>query len=145
MSTTRGLHPETRPQRDGRPGHWSVPPPMADQVEYRDAPMRAVGKGLAWTVFALLLIVAGVLVFASAIKSRAPLMAGPAKARFHAPAPSLQVAAPADRVALERAHRGPDKAAIGRAMDEVVQQGWGDSTPPPGRDEVAMHRAEAGR
>jgi hypothetical protein len=34
---------------------------------------------------------------------------------------------------------------IAAAMDRVVKQGWGDSTPPPSRPEVAMHRAEAGR
>jgi len=142
---TRGLHPETRPQREGRPGHWSVPPPGAEQVEHRDAPMGAVGKGIAWILAGLLAIVAAVLVFTSAIKPRTPLMAGTAEKRFHTPAPPLLVAAPADRHALERAHKGPGEAAIERAMEQVVQQGWGDTGPPPGRDTVAMHRAEAGR
>jgi hypothetical protein len=141
MSMTRGLHPETMPQRQGEPGHWAVP--AGDEVEYRDAPMRAVGKGIAWIVFALLLIVAAVLVFSSAVRPRASLMAGSAAAGFHAPAPRLQVAAPADRAALEKAHSGPDAAAIEQAMDRVVGQGWGDSAPPPTRPEVAMHRAGA--
>jgi hypothetical protein len=143
MSMPRGLHPETMPQRDGRPGHWSVP--VGDQVEYRDAPMRAVGKGIAWIVFALLLIVGAVLVFTHAIKPRTPLMAAGAEKQFHAPSPPLEVAAPANRIALEKAHAGPGDEAIERAMGAVVRQGWGDATPPPDRDEVAMHRAEAGR
>jgi hypothetical protein len=145
MSMPRGLHPETRPQREGRPGHWLVPLPSADQVEYRDAPMRAVGKGIAWIIVGLLVIVGAVLVFTSAIEPRSPLMAGTAAARFHTPAPPLLVAAPADRAALERAHRGPSEAALKRAVDQVVQQGWGDTSPPPSRRDVAMHRAQAGR
>jgi hypothetical protein len=143
MSDTRGLHPETQPQRAGRPGHWSVP--VGDQVEYRDAPMRAVGKGLGWIVVALLAIVGAVLIVTNASKPRTPLMAGIAAREFHAPGPRLQVSAPTDRAALERAHAGPDDAMIAAAMDRVVKQGWGDSTPPPSRPEVAMHRAEAGR
>jgi hypothetical protein len=72
-------------------------------------------------------------------------MAGTAAARFHTPAPPLLVAAPADRAALERAHRGPSEAALKRAVDQVVQQGWGDTSPPPSRADVAMRRAQAGR
>lgn len=145
MSLPRGLHPETRPQRDGRPGHWAVPPANAEQVEYRDAPMGSVAKGVGWIVFALVVIVGGVLIFTSAIKPRVPLLAGRAAAQFHTPAPPLLVAPQAHRAALERAHRAPGAADIERAMDQVLQQGWGDNAPPPGRPEVAMHRAEAGR
>lgn len=145
MKMTRCLHPETRPQREGRPGHWAVLLPIADQVEYRDAPMRAVGKGIAWIIVALLVIVGAVLILASAIRPRAPLLAGTAAARFHTPAPPLLVAAPAERAALERAHAPPGERAIDQAMDQVVRQGWGDSGPPPGRDGVAMNRAKAGQ
>jgi hypothetical protein len=145
MSMPRGLHPETRPQREGRPGHWSVPLPTAEQVEYRDAPMGAVGKGIAWIIVGLLVIVGAVLIFSSAIKPGTPLMARTAAARFHTPAPPLLVAAPADRLALERAHRAPGGAALDQAMEQVVHQGWGDTAPPPSRPDVAMHRAEAGR
>ena len=143
MSATRGLHPETRPQRRGEPGDWAIP--AGDAIEYRDAPMRAVGKGLAWIVFALVLIVIAVLVFTSATRPRTPLRAASAAARFRAPPPTLQVAAPADRVALEKAHGGPDAAAIEQAMDRVVGEGWGDGSPPPTRPEIAMHRAEEGQ
>jgi hypothetical protein len=143
MSMTRGLHPETMPQRQGEPGDWAVP--VGDEVEYRDAPMRAVGKGLGWIVAVLLLIVAAVLIFTSATRPRTPLTAARAEARFRAPAPTLQVAAPAARAALERDHAGPGAAAIEQAMERVAAHGWGDGAPPPARPEVAMHRAEAGR
>ena len=143
MSMTRGLHPETMPQRQGEPGDWAVP--AGDEVEYRDAPVRAVAKGLAWIVAALLLIVAAVLVFTNATRPRTPLTAASAEAHFRAPAPTLQVAAPADRAALEKDHAGPGAAAIEQAMDRVAAQGWGDGAAPPTRPEVAMHRAEAGR
>jgi hypothetical protein len=105
--------------------------------------MRSVGKGIGWIVFALVAIVAGVLIFTSAIKPRTPLTAGSAAARFSAPAPRLQVAGPPERIALEKAHAGPGEAAIESAMGRVVQQGWGDAAPPPSRDDVAMHRAQA--
>lgn len=145
MRMTRGLHPKTRPQRDGRPGHWAVPLRADDRVEHRDAPMGSVAKGLAWIAAGLLAIVAAVLIFTSAIKPRTPLMAGTAATRFHAPAPPLLVAPQADRAMLERAHAGPGDAAIERAMDAVIRQGWGDTQPPPSRDDVAMSRAKAGR
>jgi hypothetical protein len=145
MTMPRGLHPETRPQREGRPGHWSVLLPTADQVEYRDAPMRAVAKGLAWLVFTVLVIIAVVLIFTSAIKPRAPLLAGTAERRFHPVGPRLLVAPPADRARLERAHSGPSEAAIDRAMEQVLRQGWGDEAAPPGRADVAMRRAGDGR
>ena len=139
MKVTRGLHPETMPQRAGKPDHWTVPQPDAEHVELTDAPMPAVAKGIAWIVTALVMIVGAVLIFTSAIKSRTPLMADNAARAFHAPAPQLQVAAPAARAALERAHRAPSDAA----MDQVVKQGWGDTAPAPGRANVAMGRAGA--
>ena len=145
MNMPRGLHPKTLPQRDGRQAHWAVPLPMADQVEYRDAPMRSLGKGVIGVMVVLAAIIAAVLFFASASKPRSPQLAGTAAAHFHAAGPALEPTPAADREALERAHRGPDEAALDRAMDEVVRQGWGDTAPPPGRADVAMNRAKAGQ
>jgi hypothetical protein len=118
---------------------------MAAQVEYRDVPPRIVAKGIAWLILALLLIVAIVLIFTSAIKPRSPLPADAAKERFRSAGPPLLSAPREERVALEAAHRGPDDAAIERAMDAVVRQGWGEDASAPGRADVAMHRAEAGQ
>jgi hypothetical protein len=145
MSMTRGLHPETMPQRAGIADGWAVPQPDEEQVERSDAPMSSVAKGLGWIVAALVLIIGAVLIFTSAIKPRTPLIARTAEARFRAPAPPLQVAAPADRVELERAHRAPNGSVLDEAVDQVIRQGWGDSAPPPSRQDVAMHRAGAGR
>ena len=89
MKLTRGLHSKTLPQREGRPGHWAVLPPTADQVEYRDAPMRAVTLALVGTMLGLLLIIGGVLVFVGAIKPRTPLSAETAEAHFHPAGPPL--------------------------------------------------------
>ena len=145
MKLTRGVHPQTRPQRDGRPGHWSVLLPTADQVQYSDAPMRAVAITLGCAILLVLTIVGAVLIFASAIKPRTPLLAGTAEAQFRTAGAPLLANPTAHRAALEAAHRGPDDAAIERAMDQMVQQGWGDAAPaaPPGRAAVAMGRAEA--
>lgn len=145
MSMPRGLHPKTLPQREGRPGHWSVLLRTAEHVEQRDAPMLALGKGLAVSVLVLLLIVAGVLAFAGAVRPRSSLHPATAEARFHTAGPPLLASPEDERLALERAHSGPDKAALERGMDAVVQQGWGDAGPPPGRADVAMNRAKAGQ
>jgi hypothetical protein len=141
----RGLHPKTLPQRAGRAGHWSAPLRTADQLEYRDAPMRSLGSGIVGTMIGLLLIVGGVVTFVNAIKPRTPQLAGTAAAHFHTTGPALQIAARADRAAIERAHSAPTDAAIERAMDEVVRRGWDHSYRPPGRADVATRRAEAGQ
>jgi hypothetical protein len=141
----RGLHPKTLPQRDGREGHWSVLPRTSDQVERHDAPMRSMGRGIVGTMIVLLLIVGGVLTLINAIKPRTPQLAGKAHAYFHTASPRLLVSPAADRMMLEKAHRAPGDAAIDRAMDRVVRQGWGDTTPPPNRADVATGRAEVER
>lgn len=145
MTMPRGLHPKTLLQRAGRPGHWSVLLRTAEHVEHRDAPMRSLAKGLAATVVVLLLIVVGVLTFAGAIRPRTASHAAVAEARFHPAGPPLLASPEDERLALERAHAGPDKAALERAMDAAVRQGWGDTAPPPGRADVAMSRAKAGQ
>ncbi len=144
MKLTRGLHPKTRPQREGRPGHWAALLRTANQVEYSDAPMRAVAITLGLAILLVLIVVGGVLIFTSAIKPRTPLMAGTAAAHFKTAGPPLLATPEDQRSALEKAHSGPGDAAIERAMDQVVRQGWGETAPPPGRATVAMGRAKAG-
>jgi hypothetical protein len=136
-----GLHENTRPQRTGRDGAWADP--GDDAFEPRDAPPRWVGLGIAGLIATLVLSVAAVLAFAAAISPRASLHADTARARFHAPAPPLEVDPPTGRVALERAHPAPSGPALDAAMNAVVEQGWGDAAPPPSRADTALKRAEA--
>jgi hypothetical protein len=138
-----GLHENTRPQRKGRDGAWADP--GDDAFEPRDAPPRWVGLGIAGLIATLVLSVAAVLAFAAANRPRASLHADIARARFHAPAPPLEVAPPAGRVALERAHPAPSGPALDAAMRAVVARGWGDAAPPPSRADTALGRAESGQ
>jgi len=138
-----GLHENTRPQRK-KAGHgWADPGDAA--FEPRDAPARWVGVGIAALIGTLVLSVAAVLAFSSMARPRDSLHPGAARARFHTSAPVLEVAPPADRLALERAHPAPGGAALQAAEDAVVARGWVDAAPPPSRADVAMHRAEVGQ
>jgi hypothetical protein len=138
-----GLHENTRPQRQKAEHGWADPGDAA--FEPRDAPARWVGVGIAGLIGILMLSVAAVLAFGSAVRPRESLHAGTAREHFRTSAPVLEVAPPADRLALEKAHPAPTGAALQAAEDAVVAQGWGDAAPPPSRADVAMHRAEAGR
>lgn len=137
-----GLHENTRPQRKGHDGAWANP--GDDAFEPCDAPPKWVGLGIAGLLGVLVLSVGGVLWFAEASKPRVPIEADAARARFHAPAPALEVHPPSDRVALERAHPAPGGPSLDTAIAAVVARGWGEDAPPPGRGETAMQRAEAG-
>lgn len=142
MSMVPGLHPNTRPQRKGEDGNWSVA--ARDAFEARDAPPRWVAAGLAGVITVLLLSVAGALGFVAANKPRVPLPADAAKERFHTAGPPLESAPRADRETLERVHQAPNGPALQATMDAVLRQGWGDSEPPPSRADTALKRAGSG-
>lgn len=143
MSMIPGLHPNTRPQRKREDGDWAVA--GSEAFEGRDAPPRWVALGVAGTLAALLLSVAGALWFVSANKPRVPLLADAAKARFHTAGPPLEAAPRADREALAKAHPAPQGAALNTAEQAVLQQGWGYAGPPASRAGTATKRAEAGQ
>ena len=143
MSMTPGLHPNTRRQRKGEDGDWAVA--GREAFEARDAPPRWVALGVAGTLATLLLSVAGALWFVSANKPRVPLVADAAKASFHTAGPPLEAAPRADRETLAKAHPAPEGAALNAEEQAVLQQGWGDAGPPPGRAGTAIKRAEAGQ
>jgi hypothetical protein len=136
-----GLHPNTRPQRKGHDGAWTVT--REDAFEARDAPPRWVAAGIAGILIVLLLSTGGALWFVAANRPRVPLMADQAQARFSTAGPPLESAPRADRLALARAHPAPRRAALDAAMDSVLRQGWGDTAPPPSRADSALARAEA--
>jgi len=138
-----GLHVNTRPQRKKAEHGWADPGDAA--FEPRDAPMGWIGVGIASLIGTLVLSVALVLAFSSMSRPRDSLHADSARARFHTPAPVLEVAPPTDRLALEKAHPAPAGPALAAAEDAVIQQGWGEAAPPPSHADVAMHRAEAGQ
>ena len=143
MSVVPGLHPNTRPQRKGKPGGWAVAEPTT--FETRDAPPRWVALGLAGTLALLVLSVGGGLWFVAANRPRVPPPAPAAHARFHTAGPPLESTPRGDGEALERAHRAPQGAALDAAMSAVVAHGWADAAPPPSRAETATKRAEAGQ
>ena len=138
-----GLHENTRPQRKGHDGAWANP--GGDAFEPRDAPPRWVGAGIGGVLAFLVLSVIAITWFGEETHPRGSLHPSSARARFHSPAPPLETAPPMDREALERAHPAPSARALDAAMKVVIAQGWGDTSPAPGRGETARKRAESGQ
>ena len=146
---TRGLHPHTQPQRaKDDDGSWQVPD--GDGIEHRDVPPRRVAQTLAWTSLALLAILAGVAALFSVIEEEKPIGASEAEARFRPAGPPLAPHPRTERIAVEAPAveqlletHGTGQTAIGRAMREVVDEGWGETSAPPNRAVTALDRAEA--
>lgn len=138
---TRGLHPQTRPQRaESADGSWCVP--RKESFETSDAPPRRVALALGGLLGLLCLSLAGNALPLADLRPSAPLGAEQARARFHTAAPRLL--ADPDTGHVEQSAFGPLTAepSLARAMDQVVREGWRErSAPPPSRGATALDRA----
>jgi hypothetical protein len=144
MSEPRGLHSETGLQRKRGETDWARPQ-NGHELEKRDAPFGAVGKGLGWIGAGLIGAIVLVLTVARIALPGPGLSANVAHARFRTAGPSL-LRAPQEALRANLArHPSPSGRSLDRAMGQVVAQGWGDEAPPPGRADVAMARARAGQ
>ena len=134
--------PDSRPplQRKGHAGAWSVA--EGPQFEPQDAPARWTALALAAGMTALILIIAGVLLFTLVSRPRIAVSADAARARFQTAGAVLDVTPQADRAALERAHRAPNGRTLADATAEVVNRGWDEGAPPPSRTQIALDRAK---
>jgi hypothetical protein len=141
VSAIRGLHPHTRPQRAKRGKRWAQPARDAP-LEYRDAPMGAVGWALAGAVAALLLIIASTLLFVHLGEPPRPFVAPPPHAGFDTTAPPLLASPERELQSVARLHPAPNEVALNAAMAEVVRRGWSDPEPAPDRAATAAERAQ---
>lgn len=140
MSETRGIHPETGLQRKRRGSAWAQPHSQGE-VEMQDAPYAAIGKGLGWIAAGLIVAIALVLASTRLALPRPSLGANAAHGRFRTAGPPLL---PVPAAALHQAqvrHPAPAGDRLDKAMNQVLEQGWDDSSPAPGRAEVAAARA----
>lgn len=141
MSLTRGLHPDTSPQRKEDGDAWTKPNPQ-EAYEASDAPPRWVALGVGGILLVLVASVLAVAWLTGTIKPRRPIMAEQAEQHFRFAGPPLQIDQGAERSALESRHRAPAPQMLGRAMEQVLREGWGDEAPAPTRAQTALARAK---
>ena len=139
---TRGLHPQTRPQRMcGDDGKWASASDDVE-VEHDDVPPRQVAKALGWTMAGLLVSMGLVALLMTQMDHRRPIGAKVAEERFHSAGPPLLSKPEAELTAEEAAHPAPAGQELARAARTVEERGWGENAPAPSRAETAMRRAE---
>jgi hypothetical protein len=137
---TRGLHPETRPQRAVADGQWQQPDHPS--VESQEPPPRYVAYALAGIIASLLLSQAAVGLLLPLLSDRQPRAPAAAEQRFTSSAPPL-LAAPETALQSNSAAHNPQPGAIARVMADVAREGWGEPAPPPNRATTALERAKA--
>ena len=139
---TRGLHPETRPQRAAAAGKGWLTSHGGEAVERQDPPPGTVAKVLVWVFAALLAAMAAVAGLISLLDMRHAIGPAQAEGRFTTSGAPLLARPEAVLLGVEQNHE-MNEEDLRAAMQVVAREGWGEAGPTPDRAQSAMNRAEA--